>query len=364
MSSSLPADLLTRPAVEATRLIALGFLDEAAAAATRLGGGDRADPEALHDFRVALRRLRSTLRSYRDAGLRVPKRDRRVMRRIARRTNAGRDAEVQLAWLGKQAAGLSPRERVGLRWLTERLGERLQSEFADTVAAVRSGIPKVDRKLRRRLEHYRPRLPVGGPGEPPFGTAAREAVESAAGRLASALQEVHTAADDAEAHAARIAAKRLRYTLEPLVAWLKEGHELVRLLKALQDGLGELHDCHTMERELATAAADAGAARARQIHEASVANGGDAARRLSHTRDARAGLAALGRLVRADRDRAFEKVAGEWLGDRGTGFVTRVEGAAASLERPRPATSRTTRRRGGWGRGGAARTGGRRGSGA
>ena len=58
-----PAELLARPAAEATRLIALGYLDDASAAATRLD--DPEDEEALHDFRVALRRLRSTLRAYR-----------------------------------------------------------------------------------------------------------------------------------------------------------------------------------------------------------------------------------------------------------------------------------------------------------
>src|SRR5207244_4645218 len=47
----------------AARLLALEALDEALAASERLG--DDADSEALHDFRVALRRLRSFFRGYR-----------------------------------------------------------------------------------------------------------------------------------------------------------------------------------------------------------------------------------------------------------------------------------------------------------
>ena len=63
-ASSLPADLLDRPAEEAVRRIALRELDRAERAREALVRGD--DPEALHDFRVAIRRLRSHLRAYRD----------------------------------------------------------------------------------------------------------------------------------------------------------------------------------------------------------------------------------------------------------------------------------------------------------
>ena len=59
----IPADLLARPAEEAVRRLALVQLERAAAARSQLVEGDR--EEALHDFRVALRRLRSLLRSHR-----------------------------------------------------------------------------------------------------------------------------------------------------------------------------------------------------------------------------------------------------------------------------------------------------------
>ncbi|HYU36006.1 MAG TPA: CHAD domain-containing protein, partial [Thermoanaerobaculia bacterium] len=55
--------LLARPPDEGAHLLALTLLDQAAAAFPRLE--DPADSEALHDFRVALRRLRSCLRAYR-----------------------------------------------------------------------------------------------------------------------------------------------------------------------------------------------------------------------------------------------------------------------------------------------------------
>ncbi|MCU0627085.1 MAG: CHAD domain-containing protein, partial [Gemmatimonadaceae bacterium] len=61
---SLPdaSSLLVMPARRAPRAIALALVDDADAAMQRLVAGT--DPEALHDFRVALRRLRSLLRAH------------------------------------------------------------------------------------------------------------------------------------------------------------------------------------------------------------------------------------------------------------------------------------------------------------
>ena len=86
---ALPSDILLRSAEEAARRIALEFLAEAHAASRRLD--DSEDAEALHDFRVAVRRLRSTTRAWR-AELRksISKRHRRALR--ASRPRPGADA--------------------------------------------------------------------------------------------------------------------------------------------------------------------------------------------------------------------------------------------------------------------------------
>jgi CHAD domain-containing protein len=70
-------DLLLRPAGEAAHRIARAFLD--AAAAARLA--DAADAEALHDFRVAIRRLRVTVRTYPALRASVSKKLRRRLRK-------------------------------------------------------------------------------------------------------------------------------------------------------------------------------------------------------------------------------------------------------------------------------------------
>jgi CHAD domain-containing protein len=54
------------------------------------------------------------------------------------------------------------------------------------------------------------------------------------------------------AHAARIAAKRLRYLLEPLVRRAPRGKSLIGRLKELQDVLGDLHDVQILSQEIAS----------------------------------------------------------------------------------------------------------------
>ncbi len=63
------------------------------------------------------------------------------------------------------------------------------------------------------------------------------------------LDRVESLENEAEAHAARIAGKRLRYLLEPLRDEARAASPLVEDLKSLQDGLGELHDASTLEAE-------------------------------------------------------------------------------------------------------------------
>src|SRR5262245_1965237 len=105
--------LLESSAEEGARLLALGLLDQARAAADRVH--DAHDTEALHDLRVALRRLRSCLRAY-DAivGAAIPKRWQRRLRKLASRTGPGRDAEVRLRWLREEGTALDDRQQYGV----------------------------------------------------------------------------------------------------------------------------------------------------------------------------------------------------------------------------------------------------------
>src|SRR5881394_3315471 len=107
--SHFPNDLLTRPASEGIRLIALRRLEDVVHARAGLGDPDKTD--ALHDFRVAIRRLRSCVRTYRrQLDSSVNRTLRRRLQRFARAAGASRDLEVHIQWLSDQLPHLAPAE--------------------------------------------------------------------------------------------------------------------------------------------------------------------------------------------------------------------------------------------------------------
>jgi CHAD domain-containing protein len=235
-------DLLDHPAVLAASTVALAYLDDAVAAAARLH--DRRDAEALHDFRVAIRRLRVTIRAYPGLHESVARKQRRRLRKLVRTTNPARDAEVQLAWFLERSPRFTTSERAGLGPLRARLRGRRRRVMTATREELQARFEKLERKLRRRLTTLQSHA---GPHEAPFRAVAAATLVQHASDLAGRLAEASSAAVPAELHATRIAAKRLRYLLEPVESGLADGASLVRRLKDLQDLFGALTDAHDLE---------------------------------------------------------------------------------------------------------------------
>jgi CHAD domain-containing protein len=332
-----PTGLLSRSPDEGARLLALAYLDQAAAAHLRLGVPS--DSEALHDFRVGLRRLRSCLRSYRRyVEGSIPKKLAKRLRRLAQSTGPGRDTEVQVEWLRSRSRHLSSYHRAGLAWLLARLEERMQEAYDDLLERIPEELPALAEELRQRLSVYRAEIHLGAQlDRTTFAEATAEILRDQVSELARHLARVDDAEDETEAHEARISAKRLRYLVEPLVAELPEAEPLVKRFKTLQDLLGELHDAHVLETELADALEEAATERARKLFAISLSAAPDAALLRAERRRAReAGLLALTRLNRARRDRLFQAFDTEWLDGRAAGFLEEVEALAAKLSPPAP----------------------------
>ena len=250
---ALHPEILDRPPSEGARTVVLAFLAEARERAGRLG--DPGDEEALHDFRVSVRRLRSALRAWRDAlGGAVRDKDLRRLRRVARATGDARDAEVLLAWIGRAAGSLPPAHRAaaGVALPPARAAGR----DADLSATVERFVEAAD-SLSRRLKRERP-----PPSRETFGEAIAVRIREQAAAVAAWLSRVETPADAPLAHRARIEGKRLRYLLEPLRdAPGVESADAVKALKELQDLLGELNDAAVAADVLRAARHDAEAER-------------------------------------------------------------------------------------------------------
>ncbi|MFH1724430.1 MAG: CHAD domain-containing protein [Elusimicrobiota bacterium] len=249
---SRSGDPLDEPVSTGARRLALIHLDAAKGACKRLA--DDKDEEALHDFRVSLRRMRAVLRFYRPH-LReaVPKKLVKKIRKTASLTGPGRDAEVQARWLGLREGRFAGRHRKGVRRLRFRIEAFRDESYARSVYRSRMDFRGWEPELRKGLS----RTPRGrGKAEPSLARAAIGLAGTAAARLGRLLGSIRSARDVRGAHQARIAGKRLRYLVEPLrfrsPAWKRCGASL----KKLQDILGELHDMHVLADEVARVAGE------------------------------------------------------------------------------------------------------------
>ncbi|HEY0553856.1 MAG TPA: CHAD domain-containing protein [Thermoanaerobaculia bacterium] len=328
----MTAGLLSRSPEEGARLLALSFLDQAAAARPRLD--DPADAEALHDFRVGLRRLRSALKAY-DAQLggSVPKKLAKRLKRLAGSTGPGRDTEVQIEWVRGRAPHLGSHHRNGASWLLGRLGERKREAYNEMREEVADELDKVEKDLRARLSVYRAEIHLDAKaGRPTLAEATAEILHGQIADLEERLGKIGDAGDETEAHEARIRAKRVRYLLEPLVDEIPGAAPVVKRFKALQDLLGDLHDAHVLEAELAHAVETAAAERARTILDLSLADPPDAARlRAERRRPREPGLIELARLNRARRDHLFAELDTAWLAGKAEPFLREVEGLGEEM---------------------------------
>lgn len=328
----MASGLLSRSPEEGARLLALSFLDQAAEARPRLA--DPADAEALHDFRVGLRRLRSCLKAY-DAQLAdsIPKKLAKRLQRLAGSTGPGRDAEVQIAWLRGRAPHLSTHHRAGLAWLLIRLGERKREAYGEMEDEVAGEFDKLEEGLRARLSVYRAEIHLDARADrPTLAEATARILHHQVTDLEEHLARIGGAGDEKEAHEARIRAKRVRYLLEPLVDEIPGAGPIVKRFKALQDLLGDLHDAHVLEATLGEAVEAAAAERARKILELSLADMPDEKLLRAERRRAReSGLIALARLNRARRDRLFETLDAEWLEGKAGDFLREVEGLGEKM---------------------------------
>jgi CHAD domain-containing protein len=326
------------------RDVALDQLERWAKVRDRLVEG--ADPDALHDFRVALRRLRSTLRAFRtEFAAAVPSRTRRRLRRLARASGRSRDLQVQQAWVREQRASLPVDAGPGIAWVLARLEERQRAADARFARRLPKECARIERRLRRALEVPGP-SPPGGPVQNSRTdlVMVRRMIREGTAEFRRELRAIHTLADRNHAHAARIAAKRLRYLLEPFAAELPGAEATIAELTAFQDLLGELQDAHTLAGELRAAFAELAQAKARRDCDTLLPwpEAGKPPGALPGF-EVRAGLVALSHRLSTQCDECFARLDGEWLGHRAGELVSRLSaiGAArSSRPRRRPSESR------------------------
>ncbi len=316
----MDATSLDEPAIVAVRRIALDLANDASArwhdlassSPAERAGGDAA--EALHDYRVALRTLRSWLRAHADV-LAVPGKVRTRLRRAAAATNGARDAEVLAALLAKVAAP-SMRSAAAARWWSDRL----VADANDIDVIERSG-KSVQRGLAgviKAVSVVHVEQPLDAPWHfPSLAADLATRVRAQADELRERLGAIDASEAVEAQHKARIAAKNLRYLLEPVSKQLAEAKPARKHLKALQDSLGDLRDLRVARAALIDAV------EARERYEA--------LHRSDESDSLLSGFTTLDAMLHEAGDDGYRAVHDQWLADGAAALFEAVDAAIAAL---------------------------------
>ncbi len=208
---------------------------------------DLSDIECIHRMRVASRRLRAAQTVFDPILFRRRMGEwELVVKKVTRSLGAARDLDIQIETIRRfRLMVTEPKSQPGANRLLLRLLQnraRAQKKVARIVKDFKD--EKVVNQFQNRL------VKMASPAETSPDTSAalyRLAAESIIEKL-DILLSFEPFVDDpekiTELHAMRIAAKRMRYTLELFAPLVKDGYKnWLKPLKEIQDLLGYVHDC-------------------------------------------------------------------------------------------------------------------------
>ena len=239
LDADSPLGLAARRAL-AVRLAELRALEPVVAlrcseAVDRLAPSGLSDEvEAVHDLRVATRRLRAALTLF---GLGHDP-ARAEVKRLGDALGKVRDLDVQLAWLSSVLASgqLAPPERAGI----EKLAEERRLELGPRERALGLALSRWSEEVAPRLEQSFAELDEPGRFG---GKALRRRLRKRLRRLERRLEATLASNDPRTAHQLRKTTKKLRYQAELFAPARPEAiAPLLAALEPLQDTVGELHD--------------------------------------------------------------------------------------------------------------------------
>ena len=217
------------------------------------------DTEFLHDYRVALRQLRSLLKLIRGV---YPADDTRRLRgafgELASATNRLRDLDVHLLDAPDARALLPPSLRSGL----DRLFADLRSERGLALRRLRRTLRS--QSYQAALERHAawldaPSPPAGPRADTPIGVVASREIRRHHRKVVRSARAITPTTPPEAVHALRIECKRLRYLFELFASLFprRETRRMVRKLKQVQDILGRFNDCSVQQEFMRTYLASA-----------------------------------------------------------------------------------------------------------
>ena len=220
--------------------------------AARIGS----DPEAIHQARVATRRLRADLKTL--GSLLHPtavERIRSELRWVGELLGSVRDTDVLISRMQQEARRLRVKPEATSAIVTELEHDRARSHEALVDALASERYVALVQTLVGVADS--PPLAEGLDGDGRAGPTVRKLVRRSWRHLARAVEQLGSDPADAALHEIRKRAKRARYAVELAVSALDaDADVLADKLADLQDVLGDLQDAVVAEERLATLVRD------------------------------------------------------------------------------------------------------------
>lgn len=247
------------------RQLALKQLDRFMSLEPKVLRGD--DPDAIHDIRVASRRLQQVLDLlYPAPRPREIRRLRRKLRRCRRTLGEVRNCDVLLdrveTTLHRKQAGYRDVWTAVAHYLHQRRTESFEKALGKlskvnlavfyvrlkTCLAVNGASPASD--AHTHAGHHAPHLPpIENTTAEPFSDLVAQALDRVWKGFETQIDLSHRDPRAPVLHGVRIATKRLRYLIEVIHAFEVLGSaELLAWLRKLQQHLGEWHDLEVLEQ--------------------------------------------------------------------------------------------------------------------
>jgi len=198
--------------------------------------GDSGDTEALHDLRVALRRLSSLFIIFAPA---LTQADDLAgqLRQLQRETNTARDLEIFLF--------LQQQQQLELPWLEQQWHKQLESEYK----RLRHSLPSTWKTLATALDCPHDLLEKKGAAQP-LGDLAARMLDKEQHKLHQRRNALCQEWTDKGAHKLRITGKHIRYILEPFATPGNVLDTCIEEMKRFQDLLGDYHDLFMLNEAL------------------------------------------------------------------------------------------------------------------
>ena len=203
--------------------------------------------EHIHRMRGASRRLRAALPLFEEC---FPARKAgnwlKALRRVTRSLGAARDTDVQLGVMAafltqsKKSQYIPGMRRLQVRWEQQR--QELQKDVLKALDEMQAS--RVFDKMGAALLPFTLGIEPGAPPAHALYELSNRAITASLDEFLSYEPFIELPEKVAELHQMRIAAKRLRYTLETFAPLYSDGLAgYLSVLRNAQDFLGDIHDC-------------------------------------------------------------------------------------------------------------------------